>query len=241
MHSQHHFGQSVAPNVVQRLSRVCFANTFDVTAGRTRDNNVTKQRENLQVYQVQSEQRSVNLVLQLSWWRSTFFSFGVVFSQFLPSNAPITPYNIRYWWFFLSQGNRWIKYRAHPKIRRPKPYQLIFVCLVALNSFHPVLSTQIIADLFLECSDGSMFYPCHIPYKKFLFIALKNSYLNHRCVVFINQEIVDFTYGQVNMFAWINSNFFYVLLLRLWTKHSVLKLLRISILRYLLIEIEKVK
>ena len=29
-------------------------------------------------------------------------------------------YNIRYWWFFLSQGNRWTKYLVHPKIRRPK-------------------------------------------------------------------------------------------------------------------------
>ena len=64
-------------------------------------------------------------------------SFGVVFSQFLPLNAPITPYNIRYWWFFLSQGNRWIIYRTHPKIRRPKPYQLTFAFLVALDGFLP--------------------------------------------------------------------------------------------------------
>ena len=32
-------------------------------------------------------------------------SFRVVFSQFLPPNAPITPYNIRYLWFFLSYGS----------------------------------------------------------------------------------------------------------------------------------------
>ena len=57
-----------------------------------------------------------------------FFSplFEVVLSLFPPSNAPTTPYNIRNWWFFLSQGNPWIKYRAHPKIRRPKLYQRTF-------------------------------------------------------------------------------------------------------------------
>ena len=35
-------------------------------------------------------------------------------------------YNIHYWWFFLSQSNRWTKYLVHPKIWRPKPHQLMF-------------------------------------------------------------------------------------------------------------------
>ena len=82
-------------------------------------------------------------------------SFGVVSSEFLSPNVPITPYNIRYWGLFLSQGNRWIKYRAHPKIRRPKPYQLTFAFLVTLIGFHPLLSTQLTADLTLEYSDYS--------------------------------------------------------------------------------------
>ena len=46
---------------------------------------------------------------------------------FLFSNAPIMLYNICYWWFFLSQGNQWTKYLAHPKIRRPKPSLLMLV------------------------------------------------------------------------------------------------------------------
>ena len=43
------------------------------------------------------------------------------FWWFLPSNAPIMLYNIPYWWFFLSQGNRWTKCLAHPKIWMPIP------------------------------------------------------------------------------------------------------------------------
>ena len=92
--------------------------------------------------------------------RALFSSlFGIVSSQFFPSNKLIIPYNIRYWWFFLSKGNRWIKYCAHPKIRRSKPYQLKFVFLFALDGFHPLLSAQLTTDLTLECSNGSMFHP----------------------------------------------------------------------------------
>ena len=40
-------------------------------------------------------------------------SFVAVFWRFLPSNTPTMLYNIRYWWFFLSQGNRWTKYLAY--------------------------------------------------------------------------------------------------------------------------------
>ena len=69
-----------------------------------------------------------------------FSSFVAVFWWFLPSNAPIMLYNICYWWFFLSQGNRWTKYLAHPKIRRPKPCLLMFASLVALDGFHLLLS-----------------------------------------------------------------------------------------------------
>ena len=92
----------------------------------------------------------------------------------------------RYWWFFLSQGNRSTKYRAHPKIRRPIPYQLTFAFLVALHGFHPLLSTQLTADLTLKCSDGSMFHPLsHTAWKNPFYCANKalNSALSGRHVV----------------------------------------------------------
>ena len=108
-------------------------------------------------------------------------SFRIIFSQFLSSNGPITPYKyniISYWWFFLSQGNRWIKYRVHPIIRRPKPYQLTFAFLVTLYDFQPLLSNQLTGDLILEFSDRSMFYPVpHTAWKA------SNSALNRRRVV----------------------------------------------------------
>ena len=44
-------------------------------------------------------------------------------------------------------------------MRRPKPSQVTFACLVALDGFHPLLFTQLTADLTLGCSDGSMFHP----------------------------------------------------------------------------------
>ena len=44
VHWQHHFGRPAAPNVVQRLSRVCFANTFGAIAARTGYKSVLKQR-----------------------------------------------------------------------------------------------------------------------------------------------------------------------------------------------------
>ena len=93
-------------------------------------------------------------------------SFVAIFKQFLPSNAPIMLYNICYWWFFFTQGNRWTKYLAHPKIRRPKPCLLMFASLIALNSFHLLLSTQLMADLTPEWSGGSMFHPLSHIYSK---------------------------------------------------------------------------
>ena len=47
----------------------------------------------------------------------------------------------------------------HTKIRKPKPCLLMFVSLVTLDGFHLQLSTQLTADLTLELSGGSMFYP----------------------------------------------------------------------------------
>ena len=51
-------------------------------------------------------------------------------------------YNIRYWWFFFSQGNRRTKYLAYHKILRPKPCLVMLASLVALDGFHLLLSTQ---------------------------------------------------------------------------------------------------
>ena len=71
-----------------------------------------------------------------------FSLFVAVFWWFLPSNTPIMLYNIHYWWFFLSEGNWWTKYLAYPKIQKPKSCLLMFASLVALDSFHLLLSTQ---------------------------------------------------------------------------------------------------
>ena len=102
-----------------------------------------------------------------------FFSFVTVFRRFLPSNALIMLYSIRYWWFF-SQGNRWTKYLAYPKIRKTKSSLMIFVSLVILDSFHLQVSTQLTADLTPEWSGGSMFHPLsHIYEKKLLLVVLK--------------------------------------------------------------------
>ena len=80
-------------------------------------------------------------------------------------------YNICYWWFFLSQGNRWTKYLAYPKIWRPKPSLLMFASLVTLDGFHLLLSTQLTADLTPEWSGGSMFVSFMVTY------LCKNSFL----------------------------------------------------------------
>ena len=100
-------------------------------------------------------------------------SFVAVLLWFLPSNAPIMRYNICYWWFFISKGNRWTKYLAHPKIRKPKPYLLMFASLVALDGFHLLLSTQLTTYLTPEWSGGSMFHQLAHIYAKTLFLALK--------------------------------------------------------------------
>ena len=44
-------------------------------------------------------------------------------------------YNIRYWWFFLSQGNWWTKYLEHPKIRKLKPCLLMFYLWLLWTAF----------------------------------------------------------------------------------------------------------
>ena len=90
------------------------------------------------------------------------------FWWFLPSNAPIMLYDIHYWSFFLSQGNRWTKYLAHPKIQKSKPCLLMFAPLVTLDGFHLQQSTQLSANL----TPGSMF----ISIAKYL---CKNSFLLH--------------------------------------------------------------
>lgn len=55
--------------------------------------------------------------------------------------------------------------------------------LVGLDGFYPLLSTQLIADLTLERSDGSMFHPLsHIAWKNYLYCigTARNSALNRR-------------------------------------------------------------
>ena len=117
-------------------------------------------------------------------------SFVAVFWRFLPSNTPIMLYNIWYWWFLLSQGNWWTKYLVHPKIRRPRPCLLMFGLLVTLNNFHPLLFTQLTANLTSEWSGGSMFYPLSYNYAKTSFCYVEtvaNNALNHGRVIVFDQ------------------------------------------------------
>ena len=128
----------------------------------------------------------MNLFIDDLLWALFSSLCGVAFPQFLPFNAPITPYNIHYWWSFLSQGNRWIKYRARPKIRRSKLYQLTFAFLVALDVFHPLVSIHLTADLTPECSDETIFYPLpHTAWKNPFYCAetVSNSALSRQRVV----------------------------------------------------------
>ena len=100
---------------------------------------------------------------------------------------PIMLYNIRYWWFFLFQGNQWTKHLVHPKIQKPKPCLLMFASLVALDSFHLLLSTQLMADLTLDWSGRSMFHPLSHIYAKTPFCSIErvaNYALNHWHIVF---------------------------------------------------------
>ena len=61
----------------------------------------------------------------------------------------------------------------------------MYLFLVALGGFHPLLSTQMTADLTLECSDGSMFHPwSHTAWKNPFYCAetVPSSVLNCRRV-----------------------------------------------------------
>ena len=121
--------------------------------------------------------------------RALFSStFVTVFWWFIPTNAQIMLYNICSWWFFLSQGNQWSKYLAHPKIQRPKPCLLMFASLVTMDSFHLLLSTQLTASLSPDWSGGFMFHPLSHIYAKTIFCcveAVTNNILNgQRVVVF---------------------------------------------------------
>ena len=88
-------------------------------------------------------------------------------------------YNIRYWWFSLTQGNRWTKYIVHPKIRKQKLCLQMLASLVALDGFHLLLSTQLTADLTLKRRGGSMFHPLSHIYTKKHFLLRWNSCKQH--------------------------------------------------------------
>ena len=114
----------------------------------------------------------------LSGWKSTFFFFICgCFWWFLPSNAPIMQYNIRYCWFFFSQGNQWRKYLAHPKIRRTKHCLLMFVSLVAFTCCCSSLIWQLISLQSKEVDP--CFIHCPIFLQKLLFVVLKQLQTMH--------------------------------------------------------------
>ena len=117
-----------------------------------------------------------------------FISFVAIFWWFLSSNTPIMLYNIRYWQFFLSQGNRWTKYLAHPKIWRSKLCLLMFVSLFTLDGFHILLFTQLTANVTQEWSGGSMFH--WLSHAKTPFCCIEtvaNNALNCWCIVVFDQ------------------------------------------------------
>ena len=124
-------------------------------------------------------------------------------------------FNIHYWWFFLSQGNRWTKYLAHPKIQRQKPCLLIFASLVALDGFHLLLSTQLTADLTSEWSGESLFHPLLNIYTKTPLCCIEtvaNKALNCQHIVFDQLWAntaptlnTAFSLTNVNVKWWIHS------------------------------------
>ena len=121
----------------------------------------------------------------LSWWKSTFF-FLICgrFWWFIPSNTPIMLYDIHYWWFFLSQGN------CAFQNTKAKTFPANFASLVSLDSFHLLLSIQLTANLTLEWSGGSIFYPLLHIYAKTPFCCVEtvvNNVLNRQCVVVFDQ------------------------------------------------------
>ena len=135
-----------------------------------------------------------------------------VFWWFLPSNAPLILYNIRCWWLFLSQSNRWTKYLAYPKIQRPTPSLLMFV---SLDSFHQLLSIQLTADLTWEWSGGSRFHPSSHIYAKTPFCCVEtvaNNALNCWYIVVFDrlwantEPILNTVFSLTNVLAkrWIH-------------------------------------
>ena len=77
----------------------------------------------------------------------------------------------------------------NPKIRSPKTYQLIFAFFFGLDGFPPLVSTQLTADLTLECSDGSMLHPLSYTTWRNPFHCAKtvpSSALNRRRVVVVS-------------------------------------------------------
>ena len=113
------------------------------------------------------------------------FHFGLFFGDFFKCT------NRAIWYLLLmvlfSQGIWWTKYLAHPKIWRPKPCLLMFASLVTLDDFHPLLSTQLTANLTLKWNSGSMFYPLSHIYAKTPFCCVEtvaNNALNCWHIVF---------------------------------------------------------
>ena len=80
-------------------------------------------------------------------------------------------YNIRYWWFFISHGNRWTKYLVHPKIQRPKPCLLFFffwllwmafTCCCPLNWLSIWLQREMVDPCFIHCQNFTLKLLCYV-------------------------------------------------------------------------------
>ena len=109
-------------------------------------------------------------------------SFVAIFWWFIPSNAPILLYNIRYWWFFLSQVNRSTKYQNKEALPAD-----IYIYLWSLWTAFTCCCQLSWLPIWLQSAVGDLcFIHCHIfTEKKILFVAFKtvaNNALNRRRV-----------------------------------------------------------
>ena len=130
-----------------------------------------------------------------SWWKSTFFLFncGRFFFVFFFGDFFL---QIHQWCYIILAIDdfSFLKIINEQNTLHIPKYGgqnlaciLMFVSLIALDSFHLLPSTQLTADLTPEWSDGSMFYPLSHIYAKTPFCCIEtvtNNALNRRHVVF---------------------------------------------------------
>ena len=110
----------------------------------------------------------------LFWWRRTFFFICGNFWCFVPLNAPVRLYNIRYWCFFLSQCNRWKNTLRIPKYGSQN---LVCWCLCLWSLWAAFISGYSLSWLLIwlrsEVVDLCFIY-CHILTQTILLLRLNS-------------------------------------------------------------------